>query len=209
MMHDIQPSDILFYWFGELVDGDVADADARHALWFGSRPEDDQDMQEKFAPLIEQALNGDLEHWRQTPNELMAYIILLDQMTRATKRGTAAAFGGDSKALAACQQGITYGMDQQMQPIYRRFFYLPLEHSENIADQRQCVALFAAAQKQMPEYIDMFADSEKYAIAHLKIIEKFARFPHRNAIVGREDTADEALYLKENPGAHFGQKSKN
>ena len=194
---------VLHYWFGELIDGWTSSD--RNALWFESRATDDTDMQVQFLAMIELALAGKLEKWREDPEGLMAYIILLDQMTRAVYRGTAKAFAGDNKALAACKAAIATGMDLQLPAIHCRFFYLPFEHSEDIADQKQCITLFTALQQRFPERKEEFIDSLFYVQQHLDIIQRFGRFPHRNAILGRTNSREEEQYLSAKDTPLFGQ----
>ena len=116
----VLPHEILNYWFGELADGwTIGD---RNKLWFGGDPADDAEMRARFGDTIARAKNGKMESWRQTPDKLMAYILLLDQMTRATGRGTPDAFAGDQKALAACKAGIAAKIDMQIPAAHCRFF---------------------------------------------------------------------------------------
>lgn len=199
---DRQPRDILLYWFGELVDGWTTDE--RDSLWFGGLGKDDADMGKKFGGMITRALNGELESWRDSADGLMGYILLLDQMIRAVNRGTAAAFDGDKKALAACKSAIDAGIDLQLPAAHCCFFYLPLEHSENIDDQRQCVACFEALSERFSKYKKEFAGGLIYAQQHLDIIRQFGRFPYRNAALGRTSNASEIQYLQDG-GVSFGQ----
>ena len=134
------PDDIIHYWFGELLNGWTAEN--RYPLWFEGRIEDDAEMAERFGVAIDAALAGELEDWLQSPTGALAYILLLDQMTRATRRNTAEAYAGDVRALAACHRGLDSNQDQALPIVYRTFFYLPLEHSESLADQERCVSLF-------------------------------------------------------------------
>ena len=205
-MSDVQPDDILHYWFGELEDGWTTSD--RNKLWFGALPADDQDMREKFGDTVARALDGELEEWRQTDSGLTAYLLLLDQMTRAIYRGTAKAFAGDPRALAACKAGLDDDADKRIPAAHCRFFYLPLEHSENLADQQRCVELFAEAARRFDSRKKEFAESKKYAEAHLDIIRLFGRFPHRNKILSRQSTPEEEQYLQQNPGAHFNQQNE-
>ena len=195
---------ILDYWFGELKDGWVTTD--RHALWFGSRAEDDADMRAKFGDMIRQVLDGELESWRETPEGLMAYILLSDQMTRAIFRGTAEAFSGDKLALSACLSAMESGMDLQLPPAHSRFFYLPLEHSEDMENQARCVSAFEEMQTRFPSRREEFVASVHYAREHLEIIRQFGRFPHRNAILNRESSAEERRFLEEG-GPTFGQSA--
>ena len=199
----VLPHEILNYWFGELADGwTIGD---RNKLWFGGDPADDAEMRARFGDTIARAKNGKMESWRQTPDKLMAYILLLDQMTRATGRGTPDAFAGDQKALAACKAGIAAKIDMQIPAAHCRFFYLPLEHSESQADQEECVAAFSALMTRFPAREKEFAESREYARQHLEIIRRFGRFPHRNRILGRASAPEEEVFLRDG-GPNFGQR---
>ncbi|MGI9298061.1 MAG: DUF924 family protein [Gammaproteobacteria bacterium] len=200
---EITPRDVLQYWFGELSGGWTTED--RHTLWFGAAAADDAEMRAKFGGMIARAKNGGLESWRRTPEGLMAFIVLLDQMTRATGRGTAAAFAGDESALAACRAGIAAKIDLRMPAAHCRFFYLPLEHSENLSDQEQCVSAFSELMSRFPRREKEFAESREYARQHLEIIRRFGRFPHRNRILGRPSDAEEERFLRDG-GPRFGQR---
>ena len=205
-MNDYQR--ILDYWFGALSDGWTLNFEERNHLWFGADKKDDADMKKEFGALVEAALANKLEKWRHSPESLMAYILLLDQMTRAIFRGTPNAFAGDKQALAACKEGIAQELDFQLPPLYCRFYYLPLEHSESLDDQKQCVVAFDNMRQRFARYDKEFIDSVYYAQKHLEIIERFGRFPHRNAILGRESTDEEKEYLAAD-APNFGQKTTN
>ena len=196
---------VLSYWFGELRDGWTVEK--RHRLWFAADKTDDNDIRERFNDLINAAVAGRLDDWRKSDRGNMALIILSDQMTRATRRGTAAAFAGDAIALATCQDGIHDGLDKRLPFAYRCFYYLPLEHSESINDQQQCIRMFEKLHDDFPQYKKITEESIHYAVMHLRIIRKFGRFPHRNTILGRTSTPGEIEYLKNNGNA-FNQTKK-
>lgn len=195
----IRPSDVLSYWFGEL-DADGWPVSPRRRLWFGFCAEDDGDMQKRFGGAIRRALSGELEHWRE--KEPAAYIILLDQMTRAVFRGAASAFAGDAKALSACKNGIARGEDLRLPAAHCMFFYMPLQHAENAALQDESAAKFAGLRARFPR--PELEDALRFAEHHREIIQKFGRFPHRNAALGRKSSAAEKAYLAEHGGG-FGQ----
>ena len=194
---------ILQFWFGELDNHGYAAAD-RNKLWFQRSDTTDAAIREQFGALIEQALQGELEDWAETPRGRLALIILMDQFTRNIYRGTGKAFSGDAKALQLCKRGIELSHDQDLAPAEQVFFYLPLEHSENLADQSQCVALYTKLHRNTPEAYHVKTQSYiDYAVKHKEIIERFGRFPHRNKALGRESTPAELKYL-ENANT-FGQ----
>ena len=133
----------------------------------------------------------------------MALILLLDQMPRVIHRGTPGAFAQDDKARRFADKGLASGADRLLRPIERVFFYLPFEHSEDAADQERSVELFQELAAEVPEEwkksFDFYLD---FAVRHEAIIDRFGRFPHRNAILGRESTPEEIEFLKE-PGSGF------
>ena len=195
--------DILAYWFGDLHDGWTTENKSR--LWFGSDRKDDDDMRQRFGELIDAACNGGLAHWETAgDNGNMALILLADQMTRATQRGKAAAFVGDATARAVCKNGVAAGLDKRLPPVWRIFYYLPLEHSEDLADQITLLKILNEMIDEKPQHAKELGEMMNYAKMHHDIIAQFGRFPHRNAILGRESTAAEKTYLAGNH-PNFGQ----
>ncbi len=124
--------------------------------------------------------------------------MLLDQFSRNLFRASPKAFETDAKVLAVAKEAIAQGFDQQQTFVERMFMYLPLEHSEQLADQQRCVELMQQLAIADPE----LADCYEYAVRHLKVIQEFGRFPHRNAVLGRETTPAEVEFLKQ-PGSSF------
>ena len=132
-------------------------------------------------------------------------MILLDQFTRNIYRGDARAFAGDPQARELVKQGLATGLDKALTPIQRSFFYMPLEHSESLQDQDQCVALFEQLLEEVPQQGKAVIQSSlDFAIKHRDIIRQFGRFPHRNQAIGRSSTPEEQAYLNSG-GARFGQ----
>lgn len=201
---------VLDFWFGEIRDGWTVED--RSALWFGGRADDDREIVRLFSDalgkaLVEKALSGDETKHQETPKDALAKIILLDQMTRAAYRGTPKAFAGDPQALAICKKVVAAGWDNELPVVCRIFFYLPLEHSENLADQEHSVVLFAGLRQSLAVRAKELDFAHDYAVKHRDIIAQFGRFPHRNAILGRNSTAAEAVYL-ETTQERFGQGSQ-
>lgn len=189
--------DILRFWFGD-PQADDAGYEQRRSLWFNKRDETDQAIRDRYLALHNQAATGELDHWQHSPESCLALILLLDQFSRNMFRGDPKSFATDAKALAVARQAITRGFDQQLMPAERLFMYLPLEHSESLGDQMQCVDLMhklAIADSELNDCYD-------YAIRHLKVIQAFGRFPHRNAVLARDTTPAEAEFLKQ-PGSWF------
>ena len=204
---------IIGYWFG-IDDGDVIDfvdvVEDRDGFWFAADSKVDQQIQHRFSDLIIEAGKGNLDAWAETARGSLALILLLDQFTRNVYRGSGRAFSYDDQARTICQQGIQQRFDRQLSSSERVFYYLPLEHSELIADQQQCVHLFKrlahnVEKKYDGEHTQRFLSYVDYAIVHYDIILAYGRFPHRNVLLGRESTLAESVYLKEG-GATFGQE---
>ena len=185
------------YWFGELDEAGMCAQD-RNTLWFTASQENDQKVRENFGESVDQALAGKLGSWPERDEGLVALVILLDQFTRNIYRGTAQAFAGDPVALGLAQRTIESGHYQRLPAIHQVFLYMPLEHCENPEVQEECVTLFEelAAITGNPQ-IESFT---RYAIAHRDVIAQFGRFPHRNALLGRESTAAELEYLQTHGG---------
>lgn len=194
---------MLRFWFGE---GCAApDWSADHRRWYGGGVDFDNTIREQFGMLVEQALAGELKSWLDSPGSAMALILLLDQFTRNIFRGTARAFAGDERARSVLLSSLRQGFDQALSYKECSFFYMPLEHSESLADQDRCVELFEALRAGVPEaYQSNISSSLEFAIKHRDIIRDFGRFPHRNELLGRVATAEEIRYLAEG-GARFGQ----
>ncbi len=190
----LQANEILEFWFGK---PDEVDYGKPRKVWFIKNPEFDQDVRSRFMKHYEQAATGQLDDWKASPLSCLALIILLDQFPRHMFRGQPQAFATDPKALAYAQHAVAQGFDKTLVAVQRWFVYLPFEHSEDLNHQRHCVELY----EQMSDDPDM-ADAMIYAIRHLEVIERFGRFPHRNKILGRETTPEEAEFLKQ-PGSSF------
>jgi uncharacterized protein (DUF924 family) len=180
--------DVLDFWF----------ADEHKALWFKPSAAFDTTIRERFGALVESAIAGRLSEWEAAPDSCLALVILLDQLPRNAWRGTPRAFSGDAMARAVASRAVAGGIDRQI-PLARRYFlYLPFEHSEDLADQERAVALFYAWAEEYPEAERANAKEQlRYVDRHKEIIERFGRFPHRNAILGRPSTPEEEAFLKE------------
>jgi len=193
---------LLDWWFGpSLSSAEVAAA--RGGLWFGMRDSQDAEARERFGALVDQALDGSLVEWCETPEGWLALILLLDQLPRMIHRGTPLAFAGDRRAQALVREGLAQGWDAQLPAIRRVFVYLVFEHAEDLATQNQAVALYSALRDTQPAAErELFHGYLDYAERHQRVIARFGRFPHRNAILGRASTAEEIAFLEE-PGSRF------
>ena len=176
---------VLTFWFEETTP----------PQWFQVNPDFDTLIKERFLDIYEKGRAGILDDWRQDADGCLALCLVLDQFPRNMFRGTPQAFATDSKALVVSKYAVAKGFDQVLPPVKRRFLYLSYEHSENLNDQRKCVELFEKMKKDDPL-------GHEYALKHLKVVEQFGRFPHRNVILGRMNTPEEEAYLAQ-PGAGF------
>ena len=193
---------LLDWWFGSSGSANETAA-AKGKLWFGKRNSQDLEAQTRFGDWVEQALVGGLTDWAQRPEGWLALVLLLDQLPRMIYRDTPKSFSGDLRAQALVAQGIAADFDRQLQPIQRVFIYLVLEHCEHLAVQNEAVSRFIELVAQQPEGDRaVFADNLDYAERHQKVIARFGRFPHRNAVLGRESTDEELAFLSKR-GSRF------
>jgi uncharacterized protein (DUF924 family) len=174
IMPDIAPDDVIAFW-----------REAGPSLWFTQDADFDRRFRESFLHAHEAATRGALDRWLATPTGALALILLLDQFPRNAFRGTPRMYASDAHARAVADTAIAVGHDRQVAPELRVFVYLPLGHSENIADQNRCVAL----SRPLGE------PDAGHAEGHRDIIRRFGRFPHRNPILGRAMTAEEQHFL--------------
>lgn len=195
------PETILEFWFGSDAD-DAAVAKERANLWWSKNKETDDKIRRRFEIYVILAVSEQLRDWLATSRGRLALIILTDQFPRNIYRDDRA-FSCDQKALTWCIEGLEQKVDRELRPIERVFFYLPLEHAEYIEHQDLSVKCFSELVSTVPaEQRPIFEEYLDYAVRHRQIIERFGRFPHRNEILGRESTADEAAFLAE-PGSSF------
>ena len=177
-------------------------------LWFGGSPVVDHEIRVRFASTVESAAQGRLRGWEATPRGALALLIVLDQFPRHLYRGDRRAYALDRLALATCRTVSESGLDQELELFEQPFCYLPLQHSESLDDQRDCVARFEALLGRTPakHWYRVHAESAvTVARAHLAIIERYGRYPHRNAVLGRRNTLAEQMYLDAG-GSTFGQQ---
>ena len=194
--------DVLDYWFGDEPD-DGRLANQRASLWWSKSDATDADIRQRFEHLVNNAGAGDLDQWADTPRGRLALILLMDQFTRNIYRDTPNAFSLDGRALEHARVGLGQGQDRSLRPIERVFLYLPLEHAEDLVMQERCVVLFQSLRDEVPPaHQGPFGVFLDFAIRHRDVIARFGRFPHRNAILGRESTPEELAFL-EQPGSSF------
>ena len=186
--------EVLDFWFGLPGSPDYG---RPRKEWFRKSDEFDAAIRTRFLDLHQRAADGALQPWRAAPDSLLALIVVLDQFSRNLYRGSSRAFAGDAQALGLAQLAVSRGDDRALIPVQRCFVYLPFEHAEDLAAQRRCLELFEGLRGDPDS-----ADSIDYARRHYDIIERFGRFPHRNAILGRVSTPEEIEFLKQ-PGSGF------
>ncbi|WP_425329970.1 DUF924 family protein [Terrirubrum flagellatum] len=161
--------------------------DAGYDKWYGKDDAFDEDIRQRFGALVEKAASGELDSWADDAQGALALLILLDQFPRNLFRGSPRAFATDAHARRIADAAIARGFDDATDTTMREFFYLPFMHSEELADQDRCLALYTRARDE---------NGVKYAHIHRDIIAKFGRFPHRNPTLGRAMTAEEEEFLK-------------
>jgi uncharacterized protein (DUF924 family) len=174
----VSADDILQFWFEEI----------EHSCWFKKDAEFDRDLERRFGEILTLAKNDQLDHWCKSPEGALGLIIVLDQFSRNIYRESPKAFDADAKALQLAVDGINSESDLALTLEQRSFFYLPLRHAENMEMQQLGL-------KKTREINKEGYGSDKYALNHLALIEKFGRFPHRNRVLGRRNTAEEDTYL--------------
>ena len=174
---------VLRFWFVELEPRD----------WWRKDPELDQRIASRFGALLETAASGALAAWRGTARGRLAEIIVLDPFTRTIHRGSAEAFANDALALRLAEEAVATGAALELPVEERRFVYMPYMHSESAAVHETAMRLFATPG------LEKNLDFER---RHKAVIDRFGRFPHRNALLGRESTAEEIEFLKQ-PGSSF------
>lgn len=199
---DSQMNTVLSYWFGDLKGPDEYFKD-KMGIWFGGGEDVDLEIKSLFEPLLLDAIDSKLDSWKNTPEGRLAFIILLDQFSRNIYRGSPKAFSFDSLAQKITLEGLEKGDDLKLFPIQRTFFYLPLEHSEEMDLQKLSLDKFNELALNVPPLLTAdFKGFADYALQHYVIIERFGRFPHRNEILGRDSTFEEMEFLK-GPNSSF------
>jgi uncharacterized protein (DUF924 family) len=185
---------VLDFWFG-------APGDAHHGRsrpeWFRKDPAFDGAIRAAFGPLVGEAMAGGLAGWAPSDRGALALTIVCDQFPRNLFRDDARAFALDARALALARTLVAAGRDLRFTPLERGFLYLPFEHAESLDDQRESVRLFGLLRED-PQAGGAF----EWAVRHLVIVERFGRFPHRNAALGRTSTDAEIAFLAQ-PGSRF------
>jgi uncharacterized protein (DUF924 family) len=187
--------EVLECWFGA---ADAPDFGEARKLWFARNPAFDAMLAARFGALIEPAREGAFDRWQSTPLGALALVIVLDQFSRNCHRHSPEAFAADHKALQVAQHMIAAGADQLLPTAHHRAFaYLPFEHDETLVNQRESLRLFTQLKTERGG-----ASYYSSAMRHARIIERFGRFPHRNALLGRASTDEENAFLRK-PNSSF------
>ena len=187
---DRAPGEVIDFWFG-------SPPGPSRPEWFRKDAAFDAKIRERFGALHEAASRRELDAWRGEAESMLALVVVLDQFSRNLHRGDARAFAHDAYARECANEALARGDDRALLPVQRLFLYLPLEHSENLADQERCVELMGTLEA-FPETKGITEWAEKHRV----IIARFGRFPHRNTALGRASTPEEIAFLAQ-PGSSF------
>lgn len=194
---------LLAFWFGPPGPDGRSDEEHRRR-WFMKDDAFDKALRERFLDEHAAVVARQREDWLTTPRGRLAYVIMLDQLSRNMFRNTTGMFAHDAQARQAAVDGLERGDDAKLHHEQRAFLYMPLMHSELMADQERCIELFTALRDDAPDEASRSAADNglKFAKMHRDIIARFGRFPHRNAVTGRTSTAAEIDFLRQ-PGSSF------
>ena len=204
MQDKVTAEEVVEYWLADSTESPEK-ALAQKQRWYRGGPTVDAEIVSRYTASVEAALRRELHGWAATSTGVMGLVILLDQFTRTIYRGSAAAFSGDPIAYDVVTSAIEQGLDKAMPVPGRIFFYHPFHHAETVAGQDRAIALVAAMKDEYPtEWHDYIQQSVDGFTRHRNIVARFGRFPHRNAVLGRETTAEEKEYL-DGGADRFGQ----
>lgn len=196
------PEEVLSFWLGQ-VDADGLASEATAARWYTKDPAFDAEVRARFGATWSALMRGAHDGWREAPRSLLAYVIVLDQLSRNMFRGKGQAFASDGRALSAARDGIAQGLDRSLVGQERVFLYMPFMHSEELATQDECVRLFTAFRDQSAGPLrQVLEQNVDYAVRHRAVIAQWGRFPHRNQVLDRTSTAEELVFLQQ-PGSSF------
>ena len=193
---------MLRFWFGVLDQEGRAGAEQK-ARWWRKDAAFDELIRDRFGALHEAVSAGERDGWLASPRGRLAFVIVLDQLSRNMFRGSGRMHAGDARALEVAREGVELGVDRQLAHDERGLFYMPFMHSESLADQDRCVELFSSWGGELSGPLRaQVAGLLTFAEKHRDIVRRFGRFPHRNALLGRESTPEEAEFLSQ-PGSSF------
>ena len=194
----MSPEDVLQFWFG---DGEPL---AKSKAWYTRSDAFDATCIERFGAAIDDAVAGRLDGWKASPRGRLALVVLLDQLSRNVHRDKARSFAQDPLAHQIATEALAAGDDAAHDRVRASFLLMPFMHAEDMTSQQRCIDGFAkhARAETDPERRAFLENGEKFARMHAAIIARFGRFPHRNGILGRTSTYEEAEFLKQ-PGSSF------
>jgi len=205
-MMEATPEAVLELWFGDDIETPDVVAE-RAGLWFMGDPTFDELIRKNFEKLPSLGAQSRLDSWRRDARSSLALVLVLDQFPRNLHRGAAACFAHDALAYDVAVASIEQSFDQQLAPLEALFLYLPLEHAEDVESQERCVrlcrSLLQRASVALRPQFESFLD---YAIRHRDIVQRFGRFPHRNALLGRPSAREELLFLESGGETFSGAK---
>ena len=198
-------ADIVSFWLRDSRDSPDR-AWFHRGWWYEASPAVDEEIRDRFGNLIPHACARELMDWRSTPDGALALILLLDQFTRNVHRGTVGAYAGDPCAFEVVNHAIDRGLDRALHPVARIWLYHPIHHSEAIAEQDRGLGLLRELRRHAdPAWHAYVERSIRGWTRHRNIVARFGRFPHRNAVLGRDSTAEELAYMAAG-GRSFGQE---
>ena len=204
----MDPETILEFWFADAA-ADPKKAAARNPFWYEGTPETDATIRDRFSDVVERARAGGLTDWEMQPRSWLALLVVLDQFPRNIYRGTAAAFACDPLAQREARRGWDAGRHESLHVIETVFCIMPFQHAEDLGLQHEALrrgaVLLTTAPAEWKAVVEQF---QGFARKHVHLIERFGRFPHRNALLGRHSTPEEQAYLDAGTG-FFGQAPKH
>ena len=197
-------ADVVAFWLRDSRDAPER-ALARRGWWYEGGPAVDEEIRAHFGDLVPRACARELMGWRDTPDGALALVLLLDQFTRNLYRGTIEAYAGDSCAFETVNHAIDRGLDRDLHPVAAIWLYHPFHHSERVAEQDRGLGLLRTLRERAePDWRTYVERSVEGWTRHRDIVARFGRFPHRNAVLGRDSTTQELAYLAAG-GRSFGQ----
>lgn len=197
----VEAEAVLGFWFGPLDAQGLPD-EARMRRWF-SGGDVDAEIRRRFGSLHARAAEGACDGWTASPRGTLALIVVLDQFSRNLHRGTPAMYANDARAVALAEDLVAAGRDRALRPVERLFVYMPFMHAEAVVPQERCVGLLTGLVDESAGRLrDALSENLRFALLHRDIVVRFGRFPHRNAILGRDSTPEEVAFLK-GPDSRF------
>ena len=194
--------EVLEFWFGEINPDGSCDPETIKR-WWAKNPDFDREVTERFGEAIAAAERGELDAWKESPRGCLALILLCDQMTRNSRRGSGSMYDADPLALGALEQALERGWEKELRTMQSYFLLMPLMHAESRELQKEGIRRFdELVDRAEPGAKSSAEGAAEYMRKHEVIVARFGRFPHRNELLGRESTAEELEFLQQ-PGSSF------